>query len=361
MKLRRVSLGPILVAALILLGCANAAPTSIPTLTPVPSNSQTPNALMQKLDKYLTRRVKSDDFAGVVLVAQGGTILLEKGYGFADSAKKIPNTTDTRFQLASVSKTLTATAVMTLVERGKLDLQAPVSKYLADTPKIWQSITLQELLSHTSGIPDYFTFDEFNGVFDLTPDGIIAVAKKYPLSFDPGTDYEYSNTGFVILGKIIENVTGMSYGAYMRQTIFDPLQMKATGRDENNIPLAVGYASHGRRAKIYPITNELGDGDFLSTVDDMYRFDRALYGETIVSKSVRERMFTSIGDNNYGLGWEVDTWKGKRVVSHSGGLNGFATEFMRFPDEDAVIIILSNLENFDATQAAWALAKIVFS
>jgi CubicO group peptidase (beta-lactamase class C family) len=197
-------------------------------------------------------------------------------------------------------------------------------------------------------------------VLNLTPEAIIAVAKKYPLSFEPGTDFEYSNTGFVMLGKILENVTGMSYGDYMRQTIFDPLEMNATGRADNNTPLAIGYASYQERAKIYPITNELGDGDFLSTVDDMYRFDRALYGDQILSASSREKMFTSVGDNNYGFGWEVDTWQGKRVLSHTGGINGFATEFMRFPDDDTVIIILSNIENFDAAQAAWALAKIVF-
>lgn len=315
---------------------------------------------MQKLDRYLTRRAKNDEFSGVVLIAQGDTILLEKGYGFADVKQKIPNTADTRFQLASVSKTLTATSVMKLVEQGKLDLQAPISKYLDGTPPIWQNITLEQLLSHTSGIPDYFTFDEFDGVLNLTPDGIIAVAKKYPLSFDPGTDFEYSNTGFVMLGKIIENVTGMSYGDYMRQTIFDPLGMTATGRADKNTPLAVGYSSYQEPAKTYPITNELGDGDFLSTADDMYRFDRALYGDKLLSAASREKMFTSIGDNHYGFGWEVDTWQGKHVLSHTGGINGFATEFMRFPDDDTVIIILSNLENFDAAQAAWALAKIVF-
>lgn len=347
---------------LVTVGCAST-PTPIPsTPPPAPTRVHSPqnqSAMTQKLDRYLTRRTKDKEFSGVVLVAQNGTVLLKKAYGFADATNKIPNTVDTRFQLASVSKPLTASAVMLLVERGQIKLEAPLSTYLNDMPAEWRTITVQQLLSHTSGIPDYFTFDEFTDELNLTTDGIIAVAKKYPLDFDPGTDYGYSNTGYILLGKIIEIVSGKAYGAFLRENLFDPLHMDATGRDENNTPLAIGYTSPDAPARMYPITNALGDGDFWTTVDDMYKFDRALHDGTILTPASREKMFTPIGENNYGLGWEVQTWNDKPVLSHSGGINGFATELMRFPEDDTVIIILSNFESADTVQMAWDLAKMV--
>ncbi len=352
--------------ALLLSVCASCAqPTPVPVIVPTapasPSRAASnQDALMRQLDRYLTRRANVDEFSGVVLVARNGEMILKKGYGFADSAKKISNTLDTRFQIASVSKTLTATAIMQLVQRGQINLESPISQYLPDTPRAWEQITIEHLLAHTSGIPDYFSFDEFENEMNFTPDKIIGVAKKYPLDFEAGSEFEYSNTGYVLLGKIIENVSGRSYAKFLRENIFDPLQMNATGRDENNTPLAVGYVSYDEPAKTFPITNALGDGDLLSTVDDLYQFDRALYDEKILARAARDKMFTSVGKNNYGLGWEIEMWNGKRVVSHSGGINGFASVLMRFPDDDAAIIVLSNLEEFDAPQAAYELAEILF-
>ncbi len=341
----------------LLAGCAAPAPTPTSAPTPRPRNE---NALMQKLDRYLTRQTNAQEFSGVVLIAHNGEIILKKAYGFADVEKPIPNSVDTRFQLASVSKTITATAIMKLVERGQINLQSPISTYLSNTPREWHDITIEQLLSHTSGIPDYFSFDEFENEMNLTPDGIIRVAQTYPLDFEPGTDFEYSNTGFVLLGKIIENVSGKTYAQFLRENIFDPLQMDTMGRAENNTPRATGYVSYGEPAQMFPITNALGDGDLYATVDDLYKFDRALYTDNILARASREKMFASVGSNNYGLGWEVQKWNGKRVVSHSGGINGFATEFMRFPDDDAVIVLLSNLENLDAPQTAFQLAEILF-
>lgn len=313
---------------------------------------------MRKLDRYLTRRTNNDEFSGVALVAQHGTLLLEKAYGFADVDKQIPNTVETRFQLASVSKPLTASAVMLLVERGQVRLDAPISTYVADTPAAWHSITVQQLLSHTSGLPDYFSFDEFADELNLTTDGIIAVAKKYPLESEPGSEYLYSNTGYVLLGKLIENVSGQPYGAFLRENLFDPLQMAATGREENTMT-AVGYVRPNKPARMFPITNALGDGDVWTTVGDLYKFHRALQDGTILTPASREKMFTPIGENHYGLGWEVQTWNDRRVLSHNGSINGFVTELMRFPEDDTVIILLSNLETVDIVQTAWALAEII--
>lgn len=186
------------------------------------------------------------------------------------------------------------------------------------------------------------------------------MAEKYPLDFEPGSQFEYSNTGYVVLGKIIETISGKSYAQFLREAIFDPLGMDATGRDGNNIPQAVGYASYGAPAKMLQVTNELGDGDLLSTVDDLYKFDRALEGDTLLSRELRDAMFTPVGKNNYGYGWEVENWKGKRVTAHSGRINGFSSELMRFPDDDVTIILLSNLESFDAAQAGWSMAEMMF-
>ena len=336
-------------------GCGAPPPTVLPT--PRPQNE---NALRERIHRYFTRRANRQEFSGVVLVARQGEIILKNAYGFADTQNKTPNTIETRFQLASVGKTITATAIMQLAARGQLELQAPISNYLADIPPTWENITVAHLLSHTSGIPDYFSFDEFENEMNLTPEGVIAIAKKYPLEFDAGSEFEYSNTNFVLLGKIIETVSGKSYAQFLRENIFDPLQMNATGREENSASLAVGYVAYAQPARTFPITNALGDGDLLSTVDDMFKFDRALYDEKFLTRELREKMFAPVGGNNYALGWETAGWNGKRVVSHSGGINGFATELMRFPDEDAVIIILSNLESFDAVQAAWEVAEMAF-
>lgn len=342
---------------LLLASCAVPSPT--PTVAPTP-RPRSDNTLMQKLDRSLTRQTNAQEFSGVVLVARNGEIILKKAYGFADVKKEIPNTIDTRFQLASVSKTITATAIMQLVERGQINLEDPISTYLSSTPRTWRDITVEQLLAHTSGIPDYFSFDEFENEMNLTPDGIIRVAQTAPLDFEPGTAFEYSNTGFVLLGKIIENVSGKTYAQFLRENIFDPLQMDAMGRAEKNAPHATGYVSYGTPAQMFPITNALGDGDLYATVDDLYKFDRALSTEKILTRASREKMFASVGSNNYGLGWEVQKWNNKRVVSHSGGINGFATELMRFPDDDAVLILLSNLEDLDAPQTAFQLAEILF-
>lgn len=313
-----------------------------------------------QIDSYLTELAENDEFAGVVLVARGGDIILKKAYGPADYDKGIANTTDTRFQLASVAKTLTATAVMLLVERGQINLDAPISEYIADVPLAWRQITVTQLLSHTSGIPDYFSYDEFLTEKELTPDGVIAVAKTYPLDFAPGSQFEYGNTNYVLLGKIIERASGKTYGAFLREAIFDPLGMLATGREENSTPVAVGYSSFAERATIYPITNALGDGDLLSTVDDMYAFDRALYDDRLLTNESREKMFTAVGNNHYGLGWEVQDWKERRVLAHSGDINGFTGELLRLPDDDAVVIVLSNYGSFDSAGAAWAIAEMMF-
>jgi CubicO group peptidase (beta-lactamase class C family) len=249
---------------------------------------------------------------------------------------------------------------MQLVEKGELALDARLPEYLAGAPYAWQNVTIKQMLSHTSGIPDYFGFDEFTGEISLAPDAIIEAAKKQPLEFEPGTDFDYSNTNYVILGKLIELASGQAYAEYLRQQIFDPLQMSATGRDNGDQPLATGYASYGVPAQTFPITNALGDGDLLSTVGDMYKFDRALYGDALLSASSREQMFNPIGDNHYGLGWETQDWRGHRIVSHNGGIAGFRSQFTRFPDDDALILFLSNIESFDAAQAAQDITAMIF-
>lgn len=339
------------------MACSNETPTALPPAPRAQTDAQ--SARTRTLDEHLTALAEMDEFSGVVLAARDGEIVLRQAYGFADVAREIPNTVETRFQIASVGKTLTATAIMQLVQRGQLHLQSPISNYLPDLPRAWRSVTVEQLLAHTSGIPDYFSFGEFENEMNLTPEGVITIAKKYPLDFDAGSDFEYSNTNYVLLGKIIENVSGETYAEFLRENIFDRLQMNATGRDENNAPLAVGYVAFAQPARTFPITNALGDGDLLSTVDDLYKFDRALYDENFLTRELRERMFAPIGKNHYGLGWEVETRHGKRIVSHSGGINGFATELMRFPDDDAVIIVLSNLEASDAAQTAYELAEIL--
>lgn len=313
----------------------------------------------QAIDQYFSDQLAGGTFSGVVLVAHNDEMILHQAYGMADRERKVPNTDDTRFQIASVGKTITATAIMLLAARGEIDLHDPISTYLPETPKKWQDITVRQLLSHMSGITDYLSLDEFYDETHLTAEGILRGMKKHPLDFDPGSGYAYSNTNFILLGKIIEAVSGKTFAEFLRAHIFDPLGMNSTGRDDKNAPNAVGY-SEGAPDDVYDITNALGDGDLWVTTGDLYKFDRALRNDVFLARGWRERMFKPIDDNEYGLGWEAQTWNDKRYVYHNGSVPGFSTEFMRLPDDNAVIIILSNNYEFEAEDAAWDIAAMLF-
>ncbi len=290
------------------------------------------------------------DFMGSVLAAKGGKVLLKKGYGMANVELDVPNAPNTKFRLGSITKQFTATAILQLAATGKLSVDDHVSKYVPDSPAAWKDITIHHLLTHTSGIPNFTDFPDYEKTMrqHVTPTELVARFKARPLDFAPGSKYKYSNSGYEVLGVIIENVSGEKYEDYLRKHIFDPLDMQDTGYDHDTTIIkhrAAGYerSKDGkiRNAEYIDMSIPYSAGSLYSTVEDLYRWDRALYTDKVLAARWREKMFTPFL-NNYAYGWIVRGEGKDRTISHSGGVNGFRTMIQRYPGQDGCIIVLDN-------------------
>jgi CubicO group peptidase (beta-lactamase class C family) len=320
-----------------------------------------------KVDAAIQPRVERDRFSGAVLIAHDGKVLVRRGFGLANREHNVPNTPETRFRLGSITKQFTAMAVLILQEQGKLGVREKVKKYLDDAPDAWDKVTVHHLLTHTSGVPSFTDFPDYPKTMTqhMTAEELVARFRDKPLDFPPGTRFHYSNSGYVLLGRLIEKVSGESYEGFLRRQIFTPLKMKNTGFDN---PMAViphraaGYARRGPfvvNAPYIDMSIPHAAGALYSTVDDLYLWSQALDGETLVSKNSIDAMFTpeKVG---YGYGWVIGRSFGRRMVGHGGGINGFATDIKRFPDDRVCVIVLSNLEAAPVAEIGDDLAAIVF-
>jgi D-alanyl-D-alanine carboxypeptidase len=326
-------------------------------------------ALTAKLDHAVEAYQKERRFIGAVFVAKGGSVLLDKGYGMADIEWDVPNGPTTKFRLGSITKQFTATAVMQLEEQGKLSVNDRACKYFDGCPEAWKQITIHQLLSHTSGIPSYTADPEFGKPrfmrVPLTPVEILLLSKDKPLEFDPGTKWKYDNSGYIFLGVIIEKVSGEKYADYLRKHIFSPLGMNDSGYDDAATILknrASGYRPAGdgfANAEYLDMSLPYAAGSLYSTTRDMYLWDRSLYTDKLVSKASRNAMFTPVM-SNYGYGLAVAPMFNHKQIGHNGGINGFSTDLLRFPDDDAVVIVLSNNAAGNADGVARALAGTLF-
>ncbi len=338
---------------------------------PVPPNADPEQraqtqAIAASIDTYIRGLVDSGLFSGAVLVAQNGTVILSKGYGMAHYDQNIANTPQTRFRLASLTKPLTALAVVMLHERGQLNIHDPICGYLESCPPAWEPITIRHLLTHTSGIPNYTDFIDFatTEMLPATPDDLIMRFRDLPLGYEPGSLYYYNNSGYVLLGVIIERASGQSYEAFLQENIFAPLQMNSTGYDRNAEFIqegqALGYVTPGQQAPFIDVSTLHGAGSLYSTVEDMYAFDQALYSRQLVSGPMLEEMFSPTV-YAYGYGWKLGTLtNGRRVVSHPGYINGFSNYIARYPDDGLFIIVLSNLEVSSSATMSNQIAQFVF-
>jgi CubicO group peptidase (beta-lactamase class C family) len=315
----------------------------------------------------LQKVTKAGLFSGSILVAQNGQVILSKGYDFADREKKIPNTAQTKFRIASITKQFTAMAIMILQEQGKLNVQDKICAYLTDCPEAWKPITIHQLLTHTSGIPDTpsaFYSQEITSSLPLEQS--IADAKTKPLDFQPGEKFSYNNRGYVLLGKIIEAVSGQSYEAFLQKHIFEPLQMTSTGFDHVQVDLAVGYTNQSYVADQINMWVAFSAGALYSTVEDLYRWDQALYTDKLVPQQALDTMFTAhvlMPDSDgwgYGYGWMIGPDNQRRIIAHPGGIQGFASIIKRYPDAKATIIVLANQENVPVDVIDESIAKKLF-
>ncbi len=308
--------------------------------------------LVSKLDEQLTQYTERGEFSGSVLFAFAGGILLERSYGFSDRSSDTPNTPGTNFSIASLTKQFTAMSILMLQEQGKLDVQDRFCTYYPNCPAAWQEITIHQLLTHTSGIPTYTQLPDYLSwaEFPKTPDEIIAFFINEPLLFQPGESWAYSNSGYVLLGYLIEHLSGLSYGDFLEANIFLPLGMSNSGYTPNGVDgVAVGYYDQSEEPA-FPISPSTGfsAGGIYSTVEDLYRWDQALYTERLIPQSSLDLMFTPYAaafDSsvpNYGYGWIIETQDGHRVYYHQGAVDGFKTFIMRFPDDHVTVVVLSN-------------------
>jgi len=302
-----------------------------------------------QIDALLSRYAGYGLFNGAALVADHGQVIFKKGYGLANMEWDIPNTPDTKFRLGSITKQFTATLVMQLVEQGKIDLTATISRYLPDYPKpAADRITIHELLDHTSGIPGYTELPEFGEKSrqPSKPVDFVAFFSKRELLFEPGSKFSYSNSAYFLLGVILEKITGQPYERLLHERIFDPAGMRDTGYDSTVSLLpkrAWGYDStlNGyRNASYIDMSLPFSAGSLYSTAEDLYRWDRALYTDQILTRASKDKMFTP-GLSDYGYGWFIK--KGAvTTVEHGGGINGFNTLISRDLEPQRLIVLLNN-------------------
>jgi D-alanyl-D-alanine carboxypeptidase len=310
--------------------------------------------------------LEAERFSGAVLVAVDGKPIFRQGFGFADREGRIPNTPETRFRTGSIGKQFAAASVLQLVERGKLGLDDPISTHYERSPAAWSKITLRHLLSMRSGIFNFTKLPDFDEEWsrrDHALEEVIALTRDRPLRFEPGSRYEYSNSGYTLIGHVIEKATGQAYGTYLRDNLFAPLGMRNSGYEDEAAArtLAKGYVIKGGEWKIAPTISMSvvhAAGATYTTVDDLLRWEQALGSGKLLGPDSTRAMFTDYG--GYGLAWGMRERLGYRVHMHSGHIYGFHTMLCRYPDDGVTIIVLANLWTASVSWIANELAALHF-
>ncbi len=306
--------------------------------------------------KYLHKR---KGFNGTVLVTKYDQVIYKGAFGYADFHRKDTLTTQTAFQLASVSKQFTAMAIMMLKEQGKLTYEDSVQQYIPDFP--YKGITIRQLLTHRSGLPNYTYFSD-----ELWPDRRVPITNEDVLNlmavhqprifYKPNTHFDYSNTGYSLLAAIVDEASGMPFATFLQEHIFEPLEMKSTFTFSKDMAvltgsLATGYTSGRRKRTPDYLDTVLGDKGLYSTVEDLYKWDQALYTQKLVKRETLEEAFTGSRpekkkDEDYGFGWRIrQIESGDTAVYHGGLWHGYNTYMLRNPKDHSAIIVLSNVTN----------------
>jgi CubicO group peptidase (beta-lactamase class C family) len=339
-------------------------PKAAPLPTP-PVERPVSGPLAESIDRYLNDLVAAQLFHGAVLVARDGEVILSKGYGMADAEAGVPNGSHTRFRLASLTKQFTAMAVMILQARGQLAVDDPICGYLDGCPEIWQPITIRHLLNHNSGIVDYTDFVDFEPteMNPVTPQQLVDRFRGFPLAFAPGTLYDYCNSNYVLLGLIIERVSGRSYPDFVRAEIFEPLGMRESGYDTNVGQIvggAQGYTTFAQRSGFLDASTLYAAGGLYSTVEDLWLWTHALESERLVPGALLQAMFTP-SHLGYGFGWKIERPNGRLRYSHAGDMTGVANFFAHYPEQRVTVVVLANMYYADAGGINNQIASMVFA
>ena len=316
----------------------------------------------EQLDELLNQYLDYGKFNGSVLVADQGKVMYKKGFGMANMEWDIPNKPNTKHRLGSVTKQFTAMLILQLVAEGKIDLQTPITTYLPDYPKEnGDKITTHHLLTHSSGIPNYTAFPDFFAAESrnpYTPNQFVKKFEDKELEFTPGEKFNYSNSGYFLLGVLIEKLSGKTYEEMLHEKIFTPLGMHDTGYDNHKDILknrATGYEKNGTsfiNSAYLDMSIPYAAGSLYSTVEDLYLWDQALYTTTLLPQKYMDLFFTpyiaAFGNSQYAYGWGVgkevigNTTDSITVISHGGGINGFNTNISRLPSNKSLVVLLNN-------------------
>ncbi len=310
----------------------------------------------QLIDSMMNANYKPDEPGAVLLIAKDGQPIFKKGYGLANLEFNVPNRTEFIFPIASMSKQFTAVCILKLAQEGKVDLQDNITMYLPDYNTHGKSITIENILNHTSGINDFAAKTDYPGlaIQELSHEDLINTFMNDSLVFEPGTHFGYSNSGYALAGMIVEKVSGMSLNQFRQQHIFDPLEMDHTsfGTYDSLVKNAVYGYNIGSNGKYKPIeyrswSSLFGAGEILTNLDDLLKWDNSLYTEQVLTKKSLEKAWKAFilpngQSTNYGLGWTSSNFRGLQIIEHAGGMNGFASDGIRIPSKHLFIAILSN-------------------
>ena len=334
---------------------------------------------VSKIDELVQVYCDYGMFNGTVLVAEGGKVIYKKGFGMANMEWNIPNKPDTKFRIGSITKQFTSMLILQLVEEGKIKLEGKLTDYLTDYRKdTGDKVTIHHLLTHTSGIPSYTGLPNFIQDISRNPYSVDETVKKFcsgDFEFEPGTKYRYNNSGYVLLGAIIEKVTGKSYEDVLQERILNPVGMKNTGYDHHETIIPGRAAGYNKtfdgyeNAPYLDMTLPYSAGALYSTVEDLYLWDQALYTEKLLSKKGKELLFTphtvKLG-TNYGYGWVVikrslpESGEMVTTLSHGGGIHGFNTSIERLIEDKHLIILFNNTPGAPLGEMSRSIIHIIY-
>ncbi len=306
-----------------------------------------------------------------VMVISGGKILYSHGYGLANLEEKIPVGTNTNFRLASVTKEFTATAIMILINRGKLRFDEKLTDIFPGFPAYGEKIKITNLLDHTSGLIDYENLIPDTATIQVKDKDVLEMMMKQDSTyFEPGSKYQYSNTGYALLAMIVEKISGQHFAKFLKENIFDPLKMSNSVAYEKGISEVTNRAyGYSEKNSVFIRTDQsltsavLGDGGIYTSVEDMYKWDQSLYTEKILPKKLIEKSFTRGILNNgekidYGFGWHLKTYKNHEIVYHTGSTIGFRNVIYRIPDKKFTVILLTNRDEGESEKIAEELVDV---
>jgi CubicO group peptidase (beta-lactamase class C family) len=340
---------------------------------------QGPSAHPDSVEEYVNAEMERQHIPGLaLLVCRDGKIVRAQGFGFSNVEHRVPVKPETVFQSGSMGKQFAATAIMMLVEEGKIGLDDSITKYFKDAPPAWKPVTVRQLLSHTGGFTDYpanFDFHKDYKNNDTYENELLKAIANIPLAFPPGTKWSYSNLGYATLGILIHRVAGKFYGDFLQERIFQPLGMQ-TARIISEADIVPNRAAGYRLLKgelknqeyVSPLVNTTADGSLYFSILDLAKWDAALYTERLLKRSSLEQMWTPAKLNNgepnsahYGFGWEIENVHGHRVIGHGGAWQGFKSQISRYVDEKLTVVVLANLAEAKPGPIAQHVAELYLS